>query len=158
MHNALPEAESRREGERMAPELMNGRERRAYIRLETALPVKLKFSDKNGDKIYTATTRNISHGGLCLEVYKDIEDLIEKLSTGSLILGIDLNSFVTVQDAAVSSEPNWVNSRVDWTRKPSSKNPALLMGLEFEELAQTARKALHHYLVGEFVKHYEELN
>jgi c-di-GMP-binding flagellar brake protein YcgR len=142
----------------MAREPINGRERRAYIRLETALQVRFKVSGKEMSKIFTATTKNISHGGLCLEVQQDKEDLIDKLSADHPTLRIDLDSLIPDQDAAVSTKRVWVNSRVDWTRKSNSKNPALLLGLEFEDLTRAARKKIHDYLVEEFLKHYEELN
>jgi c-di-GMP-binding flagellar brake protein YcgR len=142
----------------MTRELFNGRERRTYIRLETALPVRFKFCGKEMSKIYKAITKNISHGGLCLEVHQNKEELIEKLSADGPKLGIDLETLVPDQDPEGSAKPVWVNSRVDWTRKPNSKNPVLLMGLEFEDLTQAARKKIHDYLVDEFLKHYEELN
>ena len=58
----------------------NGKERRAYVRLEASLPVRFTISGKEMGKIYTATTKNLSHGGLCLEVHQDKEELIDKLS------------------------------------------------------------------------------
>ena len=142
----------------MTPKLFNGKERRAYVRLETSLPVRFKISGKEMSKIYTAITKNISHSGLCLEVHQDKEELINKLSADCPKLGIDLDGLIPDQAPAESAKPAWVNSRVDWTRKPKSKDPVLLMGLEFENLTQEARKKIHDYLVGEFVKRYEEYN
>jgi c-di-GMP-binding flagellar brake protein YcgR len=142
----------------MTRDLFNGRERRAYIRLETELPVRFKISGEKMSKIYTACTRNISHGGLCLEVHQAKEDLIDKLSADDPKLGIDLDTLIPDQNAAVSAKPVWINSRVDWTRKLNSKDSVLLMGLEFENLNQAARKKLHDYLVGEFLKRYETVN
>ena len=137
----------------MMRELFNGRERRAYVRLETSLPVRFKISGKEMSKIYTAITKNISHGGLCLEVHQDKEELVDKLSANGPKLGIDLDAMMSDQDATVSAKQVWVNSRVDWTRKPNSKEPVLVMGLEFENLTQEARKKIHDYLVDEFLKH-----
>ncbi len=142
----------------MTRDLFNGRERRAYIRLETALPVRFKISGKETRKIYTARTKNISHGGLCVEVHQDKEDIIDKLSADATKLGIDLDTLIPDQKEVVSAKPIWVNSRVDWARKPGPKDPALLMGLEFEDLTQAARKKIHDYLVGEFLKRYETVN
>ncbi|MGD2187505.1 MAG: PilZ domain-containing protein [Desulfobacterales bacterium] len=142
----------------MTREPFNGKERRAYVRLQTFLPVRFKISGKKMSKIYSATTKNISHGGLCLEVQQDKEEIIDKLSADSLKLGIDLDTLIPDRGQPVSAKPVWVNSRVDWTRKPNSKHPVLLMGLEFESLTQEARKRIHDYLVDEFVKRYGEYN
>jgi len=134
----------------------NGKERRTYVRLEAALPVRFTISGKEMGKIYTATTKNLSHGGLCLEVHQDKEEIIDKLSADRPELGIDIDAMIPGQAPAAPAKPTWVNSRVDWTRKPKSKDPVLLMGLEFENLTQEARRKIHDYLVGEFVKRYEE--
>ena len=37
-----------------------GRERRAYVRLESSLPVRFKIVAEQKGKTYTATTKNIS--------------------------------------------------------------------------------------------------
>ena len=140
----------------MTHKLFNGKERRAYVRLETSLQVRFKISGPEMDKIYAATTKNMSHGGLCLEVQQDKEELIEKLSTDDTKLGIDLDALMPKPGAAGSEKSVWVGSRVDWMRKPNRKNPTLLMGLSFEDLTQESRKQIHSYIVDEFVKRYEE--
>jgi c-di-GMP-binding flagellar brake protein YcgR len=135
----------------MTLELFNGKERRAYVRFETSLPVRFKISGKGMSKIYTATTKNMSHGGLCMEVHQDKEELLEKLSVDEPKLGIDLDALMAKPGVADSAKPIWVDGRVDWMRKPNRKNPTLLMGLRFENLTQEARRQIHGYIVDEFV-------
>jgi hypothetical protein len=53
---------SSRRRKEMTPGLFNGKERRGYVRLETSLPIRIKISGKDMGKIYSATTKNISHG------------------------------------------------------------------------------------------------
>lgn len=139
----------------MTPKLFNGKERRAYVRLETSLQVRFKISGPEMSKIYEATSKNMSHGGLCLEVQQDKEELIEKLSAVDTKLGIDLDALILKPGVAGSEKPVWVDSRVDWMRKPNRKNTTLLMGLSFEDLTQESRKQIHSYIVDEFVKRYE---
>jgi c-di-GMP-binding flagellar brake protein YcgR len=140
----------------MTQQRFNGRERRTYVRLEKSLPVRFKISGKHMNKIYPATTKNISHGGLCLEVHQNKEELIETLSAKEHKLGIDIDALIPNQDRSVSAKPVWVDSRVDWAQKPDQKNPVLTMGLEFEDLSEENRKKIHDYLVDEFVKRYQE--
>jgi hypothetical protein len=45
---------------------------------------------------------------------------------------------------------------MDWARKPTAKNPAMLMGLEFEDVTDEARKRINDYIVEEVVKRYEK--
>jgi len=134
----------------------SGKERRAYIRLERSLPVRFKISANQMSKTYTATTKNISQGGLCLEIYQDTRQLIENLATADSKIGIDLDTLIPQPHTADSTTPAWINSRVDWSRKPTAKNPAMLIGLEFEGVTDEARKRIHDYIVEEFVKRYEE--
>ena len=140
----------------MTQELFSGIERRAYVRLETSLPIRFKISGKEMGKIYAATTKNMSHGGVCLEVHQDVEELVEKLSAADIKLGIDLETLIAKAGVAGPDQPVWVDSRVDWMRKPNQKNPTLLMGLKFEDLTPEAYKQIHGYIVDEFVKRYEE--
>ena len=140
----------------MTPKLFNGKERRAYVRLETSLQVRFKISGQEMSKIYAATTKNMSHGGLCLEVHQAKEELIEKVSTDDTKLGIDLDALIPKPGVADSAKSVWVDGRVDWIRKPNRKNPTLLMGLRFEDLTQEARKQIHSYIVDEFVKRYKK--
>jgi hypothetical protein len=134
----------------------SGKERRAYVRLERSLPVRIKIFADQMSNTYTATTKNISQGGLCLEIYQDTQQLIENLATADFKVGIDLDTLIPQPQTTASTTPAWINSRVDWSRKPTAKNPAMLIGLEFEGLTDEAHKRIHGYIVEEFVKRYEE--
>ena len=134
----------------------SGKERRAYVRLERSLPVQFKISADQMSKTYTATTKNISQGGLCLEIYQDTRQLIENLAAADSKVGIDLDTLIPRPHTAASATPAWINSRVDWSRKPTAKNPAMLLGLEFEGVTDEARKRIRDYIVEEFVKRYQE--
>lgn len=136
----------------------SGKERRAYVRLERSLPVRFKIFTNQTSKTYTATTKNISQGGICLEIYRDTQQLIENLATADSKVDIDLDTLIPRSHTVASTTPAWINTRVDWSRKPTAKNPAMLIGLEFEGVTGEARKRIHNYIVQEFVKRYEEHN
>lgn len=132
----------------------NGKERRAYVRLDTVLTVLLRVSGNKSDKTYTATTKNISHGGMCLEVPHNYKELIEKLRTTRKNPGIHLNAAIQNKDLELSAKPAWISCRFDYLRKATTKKPAFLMGLAFNKLPEVARKQIHNYIVNEFVKRY----
>ena len=140
----------------MASHSFNGKERRAYVRLQRSLPVRFKISAQQKSKTYTATTKNISRGGLCLEIYQDTPELRENLSGGRPKISIDLDTLIPRPDTAASVKSAWISSRVDWARKPTAKNPAMMIGIEFESATDEARKRIHEYIVKEMVKRYEE--
>ena len=74
----------------------------------------------------------------------------------SLRLMVTADTLIPRPHTAASATPAWISSRVDWSRKPTAKNPAMLIGLEFEGLTDEARKRIHDYIVEEVVKRYEE--
>ena len=140
----------------MARDRFNGKDRRAYVRLNKALTVRLRFSGDHPDKTYTANTKNISHGGLCIEVPKNQKELIEKLSATRENSSINIEASILNSRIEFSLKPAWINCRFDWTKKPTHKNQVLLTGLAFNNLTEDTRKQIHDYIVEEFVKSYDK--
>ena len=134
----------------------NGSERRAYIRLEKSLPVRFKISGNPTGPTYTATTKNISQGGLCLEIDHETEALFEALSAADQKLGIDINTLIPQKANTATELSLWVSGRVDWARKSDQARPTLQIGLEFEDLTEEARKRIRDYLVDQFLQQYPQ--
>jgi len=138
----------------MSSYAFNGKERRAYVRLDTTLKVMLRFSENKSEKTYTVTTKNISHGGMCLEIPHNHKELTEKLHTTRKNPGIHLNAAILNKGLELSAKPAWIKCRFDYVTKATPKNPATLMGLAFYKLPEVARKQIHNYIVNEFIKRY----
>jgi c-di-GMP-binding flagellar brake protein YcgR len=134
----------------------NGSERRAYVRLKKSLPVRFKISGNPTSQTYTAITKNISQGGLCLEIQHHKETLLEALSAADHKIGIDINTLIPQQNEAVSEISFWVSGRVDWARKSDQEHQVLQVGLEFEDLTEEARKRIRDYLVDQFLQRYPQ--
>ncbi len=140
----------------MTNERYNGTERRAYVRLEKALPVRIKITGNPSSQAFTLSTKNISQGGLCLEINHEKEALLEALSAADQKIGIDINSLIPRQANTVSKMPLWISGRVDWTRKSDQDGNLLQVGLEFEDLTEEVRKRIHNYLVDQFLRQYPQ--
>jgi c-di-GMP-binding flagellar brake protein YcgR len=140
----------------MIPKRFNGKERRAYVRLKQSLLVRFKIDLSQTGKTYVAKTRNISRGGLCVEIVEQAEELFEKISAPGHKIGVDIDSLIPEKTAAVAAKSIWINSRVDWARKPTRKKRTLLMGLEFEDMAEETRRRIHDFIVKEMVTRYEK--
>jgi hypothetical protein len=80
----------------------------------------------------------------------------KKIWVSDAKISIYLDTLIPQPKTAPSAKPAWISSRVDWARKPTAKNPAILLGLEFEGIDDEARKRIHGYIVEEFVKRYEQ--
>lgn len=102
-----------------------------------------------------ARTRNISRGGLCVEIANEIDELLEKLSLPGHKIGIDIDTLIADQATTVSAKSAWISSRVGWTGK-TDKNQNLLIGLEFEDLAEETRRRIHDFIVKEMVSRYQK--
>jgi len=140
----------------MLSDRLNGKERRAYVRLNTALTVRLRFSGDQPEKAYIATIKNISHGGLRIEIPKNQKQLIEKLSATRENSSINIEASILNSGVEFFAKTAWINCRLDWAKKPTNKNPVLSAGMAFNNLTEDTRKQLHDYIVGEFVKHYDK--
>ena len=135
---------------------LNGKEQRAYVRLNNTLTVRLRFSEDKPDKTYTATAINMSRGGLCIEVSKNQKELIEKLCATKENSSIIIEASILNSTVKLFTKPVWTNCRLDWAKKPTNENPVLLAGLAFHNLTEVTRKQIHGYLVEEFVKYYDK--
>ena len=140
----------------MTMERFNGSERRAYVRLEKSLSVRLKVTGNPTSKTFTVKTKNISQGGICLELQQTQKALLEALSAANHKIGIDLNTLIPHETSAASERSHWVNGRVDWTCELDESDQPLKVGLEFEDLTEEARKRIRDYLVDQFLQKYPE--
>ena len=142
----------------MGRKIIHRKDRRSYVRLETELPVRFKICSGQSDKIYSATTRNISHSGICLNVHQDQAELFDKLSAMEDWPTVEVAPQFVNDPPVPASEPVWIISRLGWVQKPTVKHPALLMGLDFIDMPDNLRRHFHDCIVGEFLRYYERVD
>ena len=140
----------------MTTKRFSGTERRAYVRLEKSLPVRLKITGNPTSQTFTLTTKNISQGGICLEIQQQQEALLSALSAANHSIGIDLNTLIPQHHNGAPGRPHWVRGRVDWTCELDDADRPLQVGLEFEDLTEEARKRIRDYLVDQFLRRYPQ--
>jgi c-di-GMP-binding flagellar brake protein YcgR len=138
----------------MANVISDVRDRRVYFRLEKTLPVRLRICDSKPDRIYSATSRNISHGGMCLEVGENQTELLNTLQHHPHEVKIELQTPIFDYSESSSVGQNWISGQIDWHQKPDRGNPVVLIGLSFVRLSDRTRKKLHDLMVQEYVARY----
>ena len=106
----------------MGKDISDGGERRNYVRIDTEVPVRFKISWLNSGKIYSGTTKNISHGGICLEVLQDQDELVESLSSAPEWPTMEIAPLLPDLPADYDPGAPWITSRLDWVKKPSAKD------------------------------------
>ncbi len=138
----------------MSKKFFSGRERRSYVRIDTEVPVRFRICGIDSGKIYPGTTKNISHGGLCVEVLQDQDELIETLSSFEQWPTIDVAPLLPDPHGEQATQADWITSRLDWAKKPNAKDSALLMGMGFVDMDEKVRRQVYEFIVGQFLKHY----
>ncbi len=132
----------------------DGRERRIYARIETALTIQFRFPGEVPDRVFSGVTRNISHGGVCVEISEHVTELMAKAGQENARVLVHLALSPADGTVTLEGTPSWGSSRIDWVQKPSRQNAFLILGIAFEDLSDETRAQIHNFIVNEFVKNY----
>ena len=105
------------------------RERRRYPRINDIL--RISYQIANDDLHYNCSSKDISEGGIRLNLYENIK-------TGtSMKLGIYL------EDVA---QPTWTIGRIVWTKDTHGREYPYEAGIEFSILAPDFRANIHNHI------------
>ena len=139
----------------MSRVIFNGRERRSYVRVDALLPVRFRLCGLVSAKIYSRATKNVSQGGLCLEVLQNQDELIETVSSMGRWPSVELELSLPDNQGEPSIHLDWIASRLDWAEKPGAKNPALFMGMGFVDMHEEVRGLIYEFVLDHFLKRYQ---
>ncbi len=120
-----------------------GIERRRYIRLDTAFPVEFEIVSLDDKEIYCefhqSFTRDVSEGGICLEVNNLKDDLAERLNKKTAKLRLQINMPFSPKPIAAVAEAAWI-------KKIKERHPnKFLVGISYEEISETERRKIVNY-------------
>ncbi|MFA5094048.1 MAG: glycoside hydrolase family 2 TIM barrel-domain containing protein [Candidatus Omnitrophota bacterium] len=118
----------------------SGIERRRYIRLNTVFPVELEVISLDDKEIYCefqqAFTRDVSEGGMCLEVNNLKDELAEKLNKKSAKLRLQINMPFSVRPIDAIAEAAWI-------KKIREHHPnKYFIGVYYEKISEKERKSI----------------
>lgn len=118
-------------------------ERRRYIRLETVFPVEFQVcSSETGRAISNLRqgfTRNVSEGGICLEVNELENGLVKEMYQPASRLALFIN-------LPHHNEPVSAHAEVKWNKKTDNGFPnRCLFGLEYVDIKDDIRKEIIGY-------------
>ncbi len=117
-----------------------GIERRRYIRLSTVFPVEFEVISLDDKEVFCefhqAFTRDVSEGGMCLEINNLKDDLAEKLNRKSAKLRLQINM-------PFSSKPIEAVAEAAWIKKIKEHHPnKYLAGVYYEKIAEKDRRGI----------------
>jgi exo-beta-1,3-glucanase (GH17 family) len=121
----------------------DGIERRKFIRLSTVFPVSYQIIASKDRKelaeVNQAFTRDVSQGGMCLEVTNLKDELARKLEKGEAKLSL-------VIEVPFSTKPIGAFGKVAWIQKIKESYPnKYLLGIAYELISEKERKKIVGY-------------
>lgn len=120
-------------------------ERREFIRLPVAVPVRYKFlskeiTPKEMDEVHEGVSRNIGGGGILLQAKLPDPDWLAQLLTRRMYLGINLL-------LPNSERPIKALCRVTWASAIEGDASLLIVGLEYQEITNQDRDLVLQYII-----------
>ena len=121
-------------------------ERREFVRIRVALPVRYKFLSRDLDGvpesqvIYEGSTNNISGGGLLLKARVPHLQWLPDLLMQKIVIGMNL--VLPNNDLAVKAL-----TRVAWIEAIEEGSQKCQLGLRFKEIAQEDEDRILQYII-----------
>lgn len=120
-------------------------ERRKFIRLPIAVPVRYKFLSREitgeaMDEIHEGVSQNIGAGGLLLRGKLPDPQWLSKLLTKRMFVGINLL-------LPNSERPIKALCRVIWSSAVEGEQGVVVMGLEFQEITHKDQDTITQYII-----------
>jgi hypothetical protein len=120
-------------------------ERRQFIRLPLAVPIRYKFlsremASKDMEVVYEGMSQNIGAGGLLLRGKLPDAAWLSKLLTRKMYIGIN----IMLPNA---ERPVKALSRVIWSSSVQDDQGHVVMGLEFQEITNKDRDLITQYII-----------
>ena len=120
-------------------------EKREFIRIPVAVPVRYKFLSKelsaqDMDTVHEGVTQNIGAGGILLRGKLPDSKWLSKLLTRRMYVGV--NVILPSGDRPVKAL-----CRVIWSSAVQQPTGQLMMGLEFQEITNQDRDRMTQYII-----------
>ena len=120
-------------------------ERRKFIRLPIAVPVRFKFLSREIrnseiDAVHEGVTQNLGAGGMLLRGKLPDAGWLSLLLTRKMYVGINL----LLPNA---ERPVKALCRAIWSSAVESEHGVVVMGLEFQEVTQRDRDLITQYII-----------
>jgi c-di-GMP-binding flagellar brake protein YcgR len=129
-----------------------GLEKRKHVRIEVEIEAHFKVVGDEENTIYHAKTKNISHSGVCLKVYKYKNELMEKI--GSNLPRLEISIDIPGDNGSIGAYTNtaWIDSRLDWVVQPKDESTPILMGMAFFDFEEADEDRLNSFIADLLMK------
>ena len=127
----------------------DGAERRRYVRFTPSAPIPVKFEimDAGADDVTgtgdSAATKNVSGGGMFLEIPRLDPDVLEQLLLGEKLLALEIES----DDLP---KPVRAVARVIWVEKTGRDTYGV--GVSFVKIDETDRSSVTDFMIDKYLE------
>jgi len=122
----------------------SGPEKREYVRLSSALPVRIKFLNLDGtplsERILNGETTNISGGGLLIKAEVPETRMITGMLENKVALGIEV-------DIPEQAEPLRIIGRTSWLTIDEDDEARCFLGVTFREMTRECLDKIISFIV-----------
>ena len=113
----------------------------ARFKLDARAVFKMEGDAERG--LFYGKTKNLSLGGVCLEIDEDREKIVDTINSRSTVFQVSLNLAERGGPTDVYQvKTSWIRSSICWLLTPSSDDVPVFLGLRFEDLAETDAKKI----------------
>ena len=121
-----------------------GQEQRIYTRIATVFPVEIRFVDKKTGKPISKRiqcfTRDISKGGMCLQLYAPQQSFFDYLDSDQYYMSLIITP-------PFSKHPITAFANKAWVKKiKENAMETVLLGIFYENIIEQDRKRLYRYV------------
>jgi len=121
----------------------SGIERRRYIRLTTVFPVEFEIVSLDGketlSEFHQSFTRDVSEGGVCLEINNLKDELAGKLSNKTAKMRLRIN-------VPFSAKPILADADAAWLKKVKEDHPnKFLIGVSYRQIADRDKRRIVNF-------------
>lgn len=130
------------------PKVKHIREKREFIRLNSAFPVEFQFFKNDTETIggwHQGFTCNVSYGGICLE-FLNLEEIAEILNQGVTLLKLKIH--IPLFEAPVLTMARVVRFNKEEGKKIGSQD---MLGLKYENIAPRDNRRIMRFAYGKII-------
>lgn len=127
----------------MDKQQQGGIERRRYIRLTTVFPVEFEIVSLDGketlSEFHQSFTRDVSEGGMCLEINNLKDELAGRLSNKTVKMRLRIN-------VPFSAKPILADADAAWLKKVKEDHPnKFLIGISYRQIADRDKRRIVNF-------------
>lgn len=124
----------------------SGKPVRNFVRLTVQLEAAFKIAGDVKETIYRSKVRDLSRGGMCLQIDDNKHEILEKIGNRLPTLIATLTFIRRENEKDLPEKTEWMGSHACWLVTPSNEDSPILIGLKFDDLKLADAEKIHRFI------------